>query len=224
MLKGSQTPIRLRDLSLEAHQRFLGFGLAPKSFLLFPSPYRGRHYWVPSTQRLFGGQIVGQALVAAAKSVSEDVHVHSLHCYFVRTGKPPPPYPTPALVAQAATSPPWGGRGREVEGGGKGVGCSREPREEQGLRPGRALDPIPAEMLCTCFLAHGGTRLGSFTVARGFFVLYSLHTWGQPCAEFLEDSVTSAGRLEAGSLTWRREHQPGNQRDFGSGLSFARQP
>lgn len=100
MLKGSQTPIRLRDLSLEAHQRFLGFGLAPKSFLLFPSPYRGRHYWVPSTQRLFGGQIVGQALVAAAKSVSEDVHVHSLHCYFVRTGKPPPPYPTPALVAQ----------------------------------------------------------------------------------------------------------------------------
>ncbi|KAF3824945.1 hypothetical protein GH733_010279, partial [Mirounga leonina] len=48
--------------------------------------FRGRHYWVPTTQRLFGGQIVGQALVAAAKSVSEDVHVHSLHCYFVRAG------------------------------------------------------------------------------------------------------------------------------------------
>uniref|UniRef100_A0A452R3F1 Acyl-CoA thioesterase 8 n=1 Tax=Ursus americanus TaxID=9643 RepID=A0A452R3F1_URSAM len=46
--------------------------------------FRGRHYWVPTTQRLFGGQIVGQALVAAAKSVSEDIHVHSLHCYFVR--------------------------------------------------------------------------------------------------------------------------------------------
>ncbi|KAB0382858.1 acyl-coenzyme A thioesterase 8 isoform X2 [Muntiacus reevesi] len=53
--------------------------------------YRGRHYWVPSTQRLFGGQIVGQALVAAAKSVSEDVHVHSLHCYFVRKGDPKVP-------------------------------------------------------------------------------------------------------------------------------------
>ncbi|EGV97691.1 acyl-coenzyme A thioesterase 8 isoform X2 [Cricetulus griseus] len=50
--------------------------------------FRGRHYWVPTTQRLFGGQIVGQALVAAAKSVCEDVHVHSLHCYFVRAGKP----------------------------------------------------------------------------------------------------------------------------------------
>ncbi|XP_014920916.1 acyl-coenzyme A thioesterase 8 isoform X4 [Acinonyx jubatus] len=53
--------------------------------------FRGRHYWVPTTQRLFGGQIVGQALVAAAKSVSEDVHVHSLHCYFVRTGDPKVP-------------------------------------------------------------------------------------------------------------------------------------
>ncbi|XP_004698080.1 acyl-coenzyme A thioesterase 8 isoform X1 [Echinops telfairi] len=53
--------------------------------------FRGRHYWVPSTQRLFGGQIVGQALVAAAKSVSEDVHVHSLHCYFVRAGDPKVP-------------------------------------------------------------------------------------------------------------------------------------
>lgn len=36
---------------------------------------------------------MGQALVAAAKSVSEDVHVHSLHCYFVRAGKAPSPMP-----------------------------------------------------------------------------------------------------------------------------------
>ncbi|KAM9590247.1 acyl-coenzyme A thioesterase 8 [Trichechus inunguis] len=53
--------------------------------------FRGRHYWVPITQRLFGGQIVGQALVAAAKSVTEDFHVHSLHCYFVRAGDPKVP-------------------------------------------------------------------------------------------------------------------------------------
>ncbi|XP_032646914.1 acyl-coenzyme A thioesterase 8 [Chelonoidis abingdonii] len=50
--------------------------------------FRGRHHWVPVTRRLFGGQIVGQALVAAAKAVSEDVHAHSLHCYFVRAGDP----------------------------------------------------------------------------------------------------------------------------------------
>ncbi|XP_060627784.2 acyl-coenzyme A thioesterase 8 [Anolis sagrei] len=53
--------------------------------------FRGRHYWVPVTKRLFGGQIVGQALVAAAKAVSDDVHVHSLHCYFVRAGDPTVP-------------------------------------------------------------------------------------------------------------------------------------
>uniref|UniRef100_A0A8B9CW22 Acyl-CoA thioesterase-like N-terminal HotDog domain-containing protein n=1 Tax=Anser brachyrhynchus TaxID=132585 RepID=A0A8B9CW22_9AVES len=45
--------------------------------------FRGRHHWVPATRRLFGGQIVGQALVAAAHAVSRDVQVHSLHCYFV---------------------------------------------------------------------------------------------------------------------------------------------
>ncbi|XP_043946156.1 acyl-coenzyme A thioesterase 8 [Protopterus annectens] len=31
---------------------------------------------------------MGQALVAAAKSVSDEVHAHSLHCYFVRAGDP----------------------------------------------------------------------------------------------------------------------------------------
>ncbi|KAJ8361294.1 hypothetical protein SKAU_G00178190, partial [Synaphobranchus kaupii] len=48
--------------------------------------YRGKHHWIPRSQRLFGGQIVGQALVAAAKSVSENFFAHSLHCYFVRAG------------------------------------------------------------------------------------------------------------------------------------------
>ncbi|NWZ65114.1 ACOT8 thioesterase, partial [Acrocephalus arundinaceus] len=51
----------------------------------------GRHHWVPATQHLFGGQIVGQALVAAAHAVSRDEQVHSLHCYFVRTGDPKVP-------------------------------------------------------------------------------------------------------------------------------------
>lgn len=50
-------------------------------------PRRGRHHWVPATQRLFGGQIVGQALVAAAHAVRPEMQVHSLHCYFVRAGE-----------------------------------------------------------------------------------------------------------------------------------------
>uniref|UniRef100_A0A8C4F3U6 Acyl-coenzyme A thioesterase 8 n=1 Tax=Dicentrarchus labrax TaxID=13489 RepID=A0A8C4F3U6_DICLA len=53
--------------------------------------YRGTHHWVPRSQRLFGGQIVGQALVAAAKSVSDNLYAHSLHCYFVRAGDPKVP-------------------------------------------------------------------------------------------------------------------------------------
>lgn len=54
------------------------------------SVFRGTHHWVPRSQRLFGGQIVGQALVAAAKSVSDNLYAHSLHCYFVRAGKMQP--------------------------------------------------------------------------------------------------------------------------------------
>src|SRR5262245_1753524 len=47
--------------------------------------YRGRS---PSTswQRVFGGQVVGQALVAAQRTVTADRFIHSLHCYFMRPG------------------------------------------------------------------------------------------------------------------------------------------
>jgi acyl-CoA thioesterase-2 len=38
-------------------------------------------------QRVFGGQVAGQALVAAWRTV-ERGHVHSLHCYFLRPGDP----------------------------------------------------------------------------------------------------------------------------------------
>ncbi|XP_066482369.1 acyl-coenzyme A thioesterase 8 [Tiliqua scincoides] len=53
--------------------------------------FRGRHHWVPATRRLFGGQIVGQALVAAARAVGAELQAHSLHCYFVREGDPAVP-------------------------------------------------------------------------------------------------------------------------------------
>ena len=41
-------------------------------------------------QRMFGGQVAGQALVAAARTV-DDRAVHSLHCYFLRPGDPNAP-------------------------------------------------------------------------------------------------------------------------------------
>jgi acyl-CoA thioesterase-2 len=43
-------------------------------------------------QRVFGGQVAGQALVAATRTVDEpNRHVHSLHAYFLRPGDPTVP-------------------------------------------------------------------------------------------------------------------------------------
>ncbi|WLR92382.1 acyl-CoA thioesterase II [Shinella zoogloeoides] len=43
-------------------------------------------------QRVFGGQVIGQALVAATRTVEEEGrYVHSLHAYFVRPGDPSVP-------------------------------------------------------------------------------------------------------------------------------------
>ncbi len=44
-----------------------------------------------SLQRVFGGQVAGQALVAAGRTVPTDRHVHSLHAYFLRPGDPEVP-------------------------------------------------------------------------------------------------------------------------------------
>ena len=52
--------------------------------------FRGRS---PSDwrQRVFGGQVAGQALVAAGRTVPPDRPVHSLHAYFIRPGDPSAP-------------------------------------------------------------------------------------------------------------------------------------
>lgn len=47
--------------------------------------YRGRSPQV-QWQRVFGGQTIAQALVAAQRTVEPDRHVHSLHGYFMRPG------------------------------------------------------------------------------------------------------------------------------------------
>jgi acyl-CoA thioesterase II len=52
---------------------------------LDPALFRGRQ---PTTtmQRVFGGQVAAQALVAAARTAPEETSVHSLHSYFLRPG------------------------------------------------------------------------------------------------------------------------------------------
>ncbi|WP_336159091.1 acyl-CoA thioesterase [Amycolatopsis sp. VC5-11] len=44
-----------------------------------------------SSVRVFGGQVAGQALVAAGRTVPEERRVHSLHAYFIRGGDPSVP-------------------------------------------------------------------------------------------------------------------------------------
>src|SRR5438093_1564039 len=39
-------------------------------------------------QRVFGGQVAAQALIAAGRTVEPDRRVHSLHAYFLRPGDP----------------------------------------------------------------------------------------------------------------------------------------
>jgi acyl-CoA thioesterase II len=53
--------------------------------------FRGRSPEGERRQRVFGGQVAGQALVAAGRTVPEDRPVHSLHAYFIRPGDPATP-------------------------------------------------------------------------------------------------------------------------------------
>jgi acyl-CoA thioesterase-2 len=53
--------------------------------------FRGRSPEGEGRQRVFGGQVAGQALVAAGRTVPADRPVHSLHAYFIRPGDPAVP-------------------------------------------------------------------------------------------------------------------------------------
>src|SRR5437763_14158633 len=44
-----------------------------------------------SVQRVFGGQVAGQALVAGGRTVDAERRVHSLHAYFLHPGDPAVP-------------------------------------------------------------------------------------------------------------------------------------
>jgi len=52
--------------------------------------FRGRVRPTNST-RTFGGEVAGQALIAAGRTAPADVRVHSLHAYFLRPGNPGAP-------------------------------------------------------------------------------------------------------------------------------------
>ncbi len=67
--------ILLKTLDLEALEKNLFRGSSPQA----------------GWQRVFGGQVIGQALVAAQRTVEPARSVHSLHGYFMRPGDPSVP-------------------------------------------------------------------------------------------------------------------------------------
>jgi acyl-CoA thioesterase-2 len=65
--------------------------LVAELVLLFDLEGRGGDKFVgrrqiEGTGRVFGGQAIAQALVAARRTVPDDRHTHSLHAYFLRSG------------------------------------------------------------------------------------------------------------------------------------------
>lgn len=49
--------------------------------------FRSKSLWKPLGARgVFGGQVVGQSLVAAMRTVSEKLSVHALHSFFLLPG------------------------------------------------------------------------------------------------------------------------------------------
>jgi acyl-CoA thioesterase II len=69
---GSQAAALMAVLDLEERQENVFVGLTPAT----------------SLQRIFGGQVAGQAIMAAGLTVTEERPVHSLHAYFLRPGDP----------------------------------------------------------------------------------------------------------------------------------------
>lgn len=53
--------------------------------------FEGRRYVRHPWPRVFGGQVLGQALMAAGLTVDADRPVHSMHGYFIRPGDPSAP-------------------------------------------------------------------------------------------------------------------------------------
>jgi acyl-CoA thioesterase-2 len=69
---GSQAAALMAVLDLEERDRDLFVGQTPRTPL----------------QRIFGGQVAGQALMAAGLTVQPERPVHSMHAYFLRPGDP----------------------------------------------------------------------------------------------------------------------------------------
>ncbi|GFR63156.1 acyl-coenzyme A thioesterase 8 [Elysia marginata] len=79
-----------KDMSEAAADKELG-NFIEKSFLdlekIDDFLYRSKSLWKHKTARgVYGGQVIGQALVAASECIPSECHMHSMHSYFLRPG------------------------------------------------------------------------------------------------------------------------------------------
>src|SRR6266567_3657002 len=85
-----------------------------------------------SWQRVFGGQVIGQAMVAACRTV-EGRLPHSLHCYFILPGDPQIP-----IIYQVERLRPSGENARRAAAGkahGGGGGEAADVPRDAGVHP-----------------------------------------------------------------------------------------
>jgi acyl-CoA thioesterase-2 len=66
-------------------------GAVARLFDLDPVPGVDDEFTFPALastarDRIFGGQVIAQAMIAAARTVDPDKQIHSLHAYFLRGG------------------------------------------------------------------------------------------------------------------------------------------
>lgn len=84
MLRGPEGP-RVKDegsvdpSSLSLIERYLQVTPITPTTFTNTNPHAGR-------KRIFGGQIIGQSIIAAASTVTENFWLHSIHAYFVLAG------------------------------------------------------------------------------------------------------------------------------------------
>jgi acyl-CoA thioesterase-2 len=105
--------------------------------------FRGRQPQT-SAQRVFGGQVLGQALVAASRTVDAERHVHSLHGYFLRPGDTA----VPIVYRTEQTRDGRTFSSRRVVGSQSGRTIFYMSASYQRAEPGLDhADPMPADLL-----------------------------------------------------------------------------
>jgi acyl-CoA thioesterase-2 len=106
--------------------------------------FRGRSPEGERRQRVFGGQVAGQALVAAGRTVPADRPVHSLHAYFIRPGDPA--IPLVYLVERVRDGRSFTTRRVSVVQHGKTIftlSASFHQAEPGGLEHFQSMPPVP---------------------------------------------------------------------------------